>query len=127
MSSKLLEKSSDLLSKENDFKCEHCGKNFSSRQSLFKHKSTATYCLNTREKVLNLKCKACSKKFNRKDNLVNHELKCKHLLFEKIFDKINSLESQVENLTEEVKILNERLSYSEKQIINTTGDNNNIN
>src|SRR5437868_12000532 len=100
-----------------EFICEYCNKHFSSRTSLSKHKSTASYCIKNRKNiekdVSKLSCESCMKKFTRKDLLKRHEKVCgsivkltveeKEYQITQLFEKItNDYESRILYLEEEM-------------------------
>ena len=104
-------------------KCEYCGKTFSNIYSLAKHKKTATYCIEIQKKQFNLEpriesyvCEDCSQEFIVKCNYQAHLLVCKAKKEHKYLVEIESLQGEVNRLTDINANYTTELSVYKKEV-----------
>lgn len=110
-----------ITSEQNNFPCEYCKKDYSSKKSLELHLKTAKFCFNLRkksdeEKIIEFSCEYCENKFSVKANLDRHMVTCKFKQLrqkEKEMDELKKqyeatiykLENQIKELENQVKEL----------------------
>jgi ribosomal protein L37AE/L43A len=112
-----------MNSKENkeEYICEFCNKEFSTKKTLTSHKKTAKFCLEIQKQNNNIeiietedyKCEFCDKDFGNKKYLGQHIIVCK-----KKKEKVNNdLELELENTKKKLEETKKLLEEANKELV----------
>jgi len=102
-----------------NYKCEYCGKCFSTNSNLLKHKKTASYCIEIQKSVFNVDneqevftCEHCKQVFTVKCNYQSHIIICKAKKGNEHAERIESLIRELDGLKMETAACKKELEIT---------------